>query len=161
PIYPAIAIREFVANALVHQDLSITGQSPMIEIFTDRMEITNPGRLISTVNVDRIIDITPESRNEMLARFMRQAGIDKERGSGVDRALEAIELFGLPPIEFKELDHSFKVTIFSPKKYQAMTKEERIRACYQHCVLKHIVNDPMTNQSLRKRLGIAESNYPM
>ena len=42
-VYPEIAIRELVANALIHQDFSIRGTSPMIEIFDDRLEITNPG----------------------------------------------------------------------------------------------------------------------
>jgi predicted HTH transcriptional regulator len=160
-IYPEIALREFIANALVHQDLTITSQSPLVEIFPDRMEITNPGQLLPSISVDRIIDITPESRNEVLARFMRQLGICEERGSGIDRALEAIELYGLPPAEFREMDSSFKVVLLSPRKYQEMTREERVRACYQHCVLKYLVNEPMTNQSLRARLGISESNYPM
>ena len=50
--YPAIAIREAVANALVHQDFSVSGAGPTIEIFPDRMEITNPG--IPLVDIQRI-----------------------------------------------------------------------------------------------------------
>ena len=42
PVYPEIAVRELVANAIIHQDFSITGAGPMIEIFSDRLEITNP-----------------------------------------------------------------------------------------------------------------------
>lgn len=160
-IYPEITIRELLANSLVHQDLSVQSMSPMVEVFSDRMEITNPGKLLPSVSVDRIIDTTPESRNEMMARFMRQLGICEERGSGIDRAIEAVELFGLPPLEFRETENSFKTIIFTPKKYNKMTKEERTRACFQHCVLKYICNDRMTNASLRKRLGVAESNYPM
>lgn len=133
----------------------------MVEIFDGRMEITNPGRLIPTLDVERLIDTTPESRNEGLARMMRQLGICEERGSGIDKALEAVEFFGLPPVDFVEKENSFKVTIYAPKKYREMTHEERIRATYQHCVLRYVANDKMTNTSLRKRLGISESNYPM
>lgn len=43
PMYPEIAIRELVANALIHQDFFIGGTGPMVEIFSDRIEITNPG----------------------------------------------------------------------------------------------------------------------
>lgn len=160
-VFPEIAVREILANALIHQDLTVVGLSPMVEIFPDRMEITNPGRLLPTMAVDRLIDTTQESRNELLARFMRQLRICEERGSGIDKAIAAIELFNLPPIEFTETTNAFKVTLFAPKKYKDMTQEERIRACYQHCVLKYVANQKMTNTSLRERLGIPEQNYPM
>ena len=53
PMYPTIAVRELVANALIHQDFC-PWIGPMIEIFTDRMEITNPGE--SLVKTDRFLD---------------------------------------------------------------------------------------------------------
>ena len=43
PMYPEIAIRELVANALIHQDFFVTGAGPLIELFAERMEITSPG----------------------------------------------------------------------------------------------------------------------
>ena len=160
-IYPAIAIRELLANAIIHQDLSVTTASPMVEIFSNRMEISNPGRLLPSITVDRIIDTSPESRNEALARSMRQLGICEERGSGIDKTIQSIEMFGLPPLEFTEQSNSFKATIYTPKKYKEMEQHERILATYQHCVLKFVANDKMTNASLRKRLGVSEANYPM
>ena len=42
-----------------------------------------------------------------------------------------------------------------------MSKEDRIRACYQHCCLKYMENEKMTNQSLRERFEVDEKNYPM
>ena len=42
-----------------------------------------------------------------------------------------------------------------------MTSEEKIRACYQHCCLKFIATEFMTNESLRNRFKIDEKNYPM
>ena len=69
-MYPEKAIRELVANALIHQDFTITGAGPMVEIFADRMEITNPGEpLVDTL---RFIDTPPRSRNEDLAALMRR-----------------------------------------------------------------------------------------
>ena len=85
PMYPEPAIRELVANALIHQDFAITGAGPMVEIFQDRMEITNPGRPL--VSTDRFLDTPPRSRNEALASFMRRVGICEERGSGVDKVV--------------------------------------------------------------------------
>ena len=68
--YPAIALREAVANALIHQDFSVTGTGVVVEIFSNRIEITNPG--IPLVDIYRIVDNPPKSRNEKLASLMRR-----------------------------------------------------------------------------------------
>ncbi len=86
PMYPELAIRELVAqNALIHQDLRVTGAGPTVESFADRMEITNPGTPL--VDVNRFLDTPPRSRNEQLASLMRRAGVCEERGSGVDKVV--------------------------------------------------------------------------
>ena len=89
PTYPRVAIREFVANALVHQDFSISGMPITIEIFSNRLVITNPGIPLNDIN--RLIDLPPYSRNEVLAQSLFLLGICERRGSGIDRAVEAIE----------------------------------------------------------------------
>lgn len=157
PTFPPIAMREFVANALIHQDFSISGTSPMIEIFKNRMEITNPGRpLIDTL---RFIDHTPMSRNESLASLMRRMGFCEERGSGIDRALAQCELYQLPAPEFSEGELYTKVVMFAPKTMRQMNKGDKIRACYQHCCLRYVAGGKMTNQSLRNRFQIDPANY--
>ena len=79
-LYPRIAIRELVANALIHQDFSVTGTGPLVEIFARRMEITNPGEPL--VDTDRFIDTPPRSRNEQLAALMRRMKICEEARHG-------------------------------------------------------------------------------
>ncbi|TBO45063.1 ATP-binding protein [Pedobacter kyonggii] len=98
-VYPDIAIREIIANALIHQDFTIRGSGPMIEIFEDRIEISNPGKLLPTKKIDRLIRTSPESRNEILAAAFRRYNICEERGSGFEKSVRAIELFGLPPLK--------------------------------------------------------------
>jgi len=44
PLFPELAIRELIANALIHQDMTVRGAGPQIELFEDRIEITNPGK---------------------------------------------------------------------------------------------------------------------
>lgn len=86
-IYPEIAIRELVANAIIHQNFDISGTGPVVEIFSDRIEITNPGTpLIEPI---RFIDQPPRSRNEALAAFMRRINVCEERGSGIDKVIHA------------------------------------------------------------------------
>ncbi|MEO5563443.1 MAG: ATP-binding protein, partial [Chitinophagaceae bacterium] len=158
-IYPEVSIREFVANALIHRDFGITGTGIMIEIFSDRIEITNPG--IPLIQIDRFIDSAPKSRNESMASLLRRLKICEERGSGVDRAIRAIELFQLPAPKFsKEVDYT-KVTMYVHHKLTRMDKEDRIRACYQHCCLLYVSNQTTNNQSVRVRFSISEKNYPM
>jgi predicted HTH transcriptional regulator len=99
PVYPDIAVRELVANALVHQDLTLRGSGPLIEIFADRIEITNPG--IPLVEPQRFIDAPPQSRNDTLAALMRRFGICEERGSGVDKVIFHVEAYQLPPPDFE------------------------------------------------------------
>lgn len=155
-MYPDLAIRELVANALIHQDFNETGTGPMIEIFTDRVEITNPGKPI--VTPIRFID-DYQSRNEKLASFMRRIGICEEQGSGIDKVIFQVELFQLPAPDFTVTDKHTKVILYAYKKLNDMDKNDKIRACYQHCCLKYVSNEKMTNQTLRERFKIEERNY--
>jgi ATP-dependent DNA helicase RecG len=151
-IYPEIALRELIANALIHQDFTMRGSGPMIEIFTDRIEITNPGRLLPNKKIDRLIRTTPESRNEVLAAAFRRYGICEERGSGFEKTIRAIELFGLPPLKIEEIENSFRVTIYSPRSFANMTDSERIEAAYQHSIIQYFSPEGgMSNASLRDR----------
>lgn len=154
-IYPKVAIREFVANALIHQDFWIRGAGPMIEIFQSRMEISNPG--IPLIKIDRFIDHTPVSRNEKIASLMRRMNFCEERGSGVDRAISKIEEFQLPAPEFSADDDFTRIILYANLK--SMGTRDRIRACYQHCCLCWVRKEYMTNTTLRERLGISKGNY--
>ena len=156
-MYPEIAIREIVANMIVHQDFSEQG-FPMVEIYSDRIDISNPGQPI--ISVERFID-EYNSRNSALADMLRRLGICEELGSGMDKAVTAIEMYQLPPLRFQVQETRTTVTLFAYRKYADMNKEERISACYQHACLRYVTSDKMTNQTLRDRMGIEKQNYPM
>ena len=158
-MYPEIAIRELVANALIHQDFNVTGSGPMVEIFSDRMEISNPG--VPLINTLRFIDDPPRSRNEMLAALMRRMNICEERGSGIDKVIFHVEIFQLPAPDFRVAGDSTVAVLFGPRKFAQMDREERVRACYQHACLQFVSGKRMSNATLRKRMGIKDSNYPL
>jgi predicted HTH transcriptional regulator len=160
-MYPELALREIIANAVIHQDFSISGAGPLIEIYSDRIEVSNPGRLLPSKTLDRLIGTQPESRNEKLARAFRMYKICEERGSGLLKAGIQVELYGLPPIKFEESANHFKVTLYAPRSFAQMTHQERINACYQHAVLKYFSNSAMTNKSLRERLKMPEKHRSM
>jgi ATP-dependent DNA helicase RecG len=152
-LVPEVVVRELVANALIHQDLSIGGASVMIELYSDRVEFSNPGEPI--VPVERFID-GYQSRNERLADLMRRMGICEEKSSGIDRVIEAAEVYQLPAPDFRVGHRRTIVTIFGPRPFAAMSREDRIRACYQHAALKWVMSERMTNQSLRARFRLSE-----
>jgi ATP-dependent DNA helicase RecG len=156
-VYPELAVRELIANALIHQDFAEMGTGVMIEIFSDRLEITNPGRPI--INTIRFIDLPPQSRNEAMASFMRRINICEERGSGIDKVIRQVEHHHLPAPQFVGTSNHTRVTLFSPRPLNKMDRDDKIRACYQHCCLQYASNSRMTNQSLRERFSILEKNY--
>ena len=127
----------------------------MIEIFSDRIEFTNPGEPI--VNPDRFIDAY-NSRNDKLADLMRRMGFCEEKGSGMDKVFYYNEIYQLPPINVLIVEGKTRVTIYSYKSLNDLDKKEKIRACYQHACLKYVSNDKMTNQSLRDRFKIEDQN---
>lgn len=151
-MYPELSVRELVANAIIHQDLTLRGTGPMIEIFADRMEITNPG--IPLVNTERFLDSPPRSRNESLASFMRRVGICEERGSGIDKVVSQTEFYQLPAPVFEVSEEHTRVTLYSYKPFNEMEKEEKRHACYLHACLKYVSKDYLTNSSLRQRFGL-------
>ena len=136
--------------------MTITGAGPLIEMFTDRLEITNPG--VPLINPDRFIDSAPRSRNESLASLMRRMRICEEQGTGIDKVVTSVELFQLPPPDFRVEDHATRAVLYAPRRFSAMTSDERIRACYQHAVLKYVSGGRMKNSTLRERFGIEGKN---
>ncbi|HVA97674.1 MAG TPA: ATP-binding protein [Bacteroidia bacterium] len=155
-MYPEIAVRELVANALVHQDFYEKGSSPLVEIYSDRIEITNPG--IPLISPNRFID-EYQSRNELLSSVMRRLGICEKKGSGIDKVVFNIELYQLPAYDIRIKEKHTVAVLFAYKALNDMDKNERIRACYQHCCLRYVMNEKMSNQSLRERFKIDEKNY--
>ncbi|WP_200833960.1 ATP-binding protein [Tabrizicola flagellatus] len=158
-MYPDLALRELIANALIHQDFTITGSGPMVEVFEDRVEITNPG--VPLGDIDRLLDQAPRSRNEALAAFMRRIGVCEERGSGVDKVVNETEVYQLPPPRWETSGGAARAVLFAHKDFRDMDRADRVHACYLHACLKYVMREEMTNTSLRERFGFDEKNSSM
>jgi len=153
PMFPEIAIRELVANALIHQDLNEPGSFVSIDIYSNRLEISNPG--LPCIEANRFID-EYQSRNERLADLMRRLRICEEKGSGIDKVVSGIEMFQLPPLDIRIGQKRTYTTLFAHKRFEDMDKSDKVRACFQHCVLRYLIGEKMTNQSLRERFGLGD-----
>ena len=119
---------EIVGNAIVHQDLTERGTGITVEIYSDRVEVTNPG--LPMVPVDRFIDEN-QSRNEKFADALRQLGICEERGHGMDAVVTEIELHQLPPYQCRLGSRHTTVVLSRNKALKDLTPDERIHAVFR------------------------------
>ncbi len=126
---PEEVIREAVANALIHRDYSprYDGQAVAVDIFDDRIEVTNPGGLYGSKTRENLADGLSCCRNATLMRLMSlvplpaAAGSPAEgNGSGVPMMIRECEQRGLAAPEFRPGVDTFKVVIVRPT-YEAQT----------------------------------------
>lgn len=154
--FPLPAIREAIANSLVHQDFFITGAGPVIEVFDDRVEITNPGTPL--IDIMRIVDNPPKSRNEKLAAMMRRLGVCEELGRGWDRMVISCELQQVPSPRIQVYQESTKVSLFSRTDFTNISIEDKLWSTYLHSCIQFVQGETLTNSSLRNRFGLKESS---
>lgn len=109
--YPIKAVREAILNALVHRDYSIyTENIPIrIEMYRDRMEITNSGGLYGKINIDALGKVHPETRNAALANMLELLNITENRYSGIPTMRREFLKAGLPTPVFSVNHGEFKV----------------------------------------------------
>lgn len=150
--FPLPAIREAIANSMIHQDLYITGAGPVVEIFNNRVEVTNPGTPL--VDIMRIVDNPPKSRNEKLASLMRRLDMCEELGRGWDRMVLSCEMQFLPAPRIQIYQESTKVVLFESLAFANISPEDKLWSTYLHACLKYIEGDALTNTSLRNRFGL-------
>ena len=152
PAFPMIAVRELVANALIHQDFDITGAGPIIEVFPRRLEVTNPG--VPLVDTLRFVDAPPRSRNDKLASLMRRFEFCEERGSGIDKVVEVAEAARLPAPRFEICEDNTRATLFARRSFGEMSDQDRVEACYLHACLRYVTSRDVTSASVRERFGL-------
>ncbi len=155
PMVPEHAVKELVANALIHQDFLVSGARALIEIFDDRVEISNPGE--SLVEEERMLNARPRSRNENLADMMRQFRICEQRGSGIDEVMRQVESAKLPAPDIQVSNESTVAILFGRKTLTMLDKEARVRTCRWHACLRYAKAQPTNNRSIRERFDIPEN----
>lgn len=153
--FPLPAIREAIANALIHQDFFVTGAGPVVEIFENRVEVTNPGTPL--VDIMRIIDNPPKSRNEKLAALMRRLKLCEELGRGWDRMVISCEMQQLPAPRIQIYQEAMKVCIFSHLDFSNIPADDKLWSLYLHACVKFVQGDALTNSSVRERFGLKDS----
>ena len=120
--YPEAAIRELIANSVIHRDYKIIETYAQVKVFNDRIEILNPGSLPPGVTVENIKD-AQFSRNSMIAGRLKDLDYLEEYGRGIDIVLKKMEEWGLPSPLFRNLVNSFEVILLGVK-YQNLNERQ-------------------------------------
>ena len=113
--YPVIAIRELVLNALIHRDYSIHTESAPITItmYSDRMEIENPGGLYGRMTLDNLGFVSADTRNPYIAGALEIMGETENRYSGIPTVRSAMKNAGLPQPVFENNRGVFKAILYN------------------------------------------------
>lgn len=165
PQYPMDAVREVVLNALVHRDYSFHTEAKPIQLimFSDRLEIHNPGGLYGRLTVDQLGNTQPDTRNPVLVTAMELLGETENRYSGIPTIRHAMERLGLPEPLFQERRGSFVVTlqnagIVPPLSVTGSNKDNDERdpkGLLTFCL------QPRTRAEILEYLGIASGQYAL
>ncbi len=115
PEYPVVAIRELLLNALIHRDYSIhTDSTPItVRIYTDRLEIENPGGLYGRMTIDQLGKVSADTRNPFIANAMEVMGLTENRYSGIPTIRAAMREAGLPEPKFESDYGVFRATLYN------------------------------------------------
>lgn len=128
PEYSLIAIREVLTNALVHADYSIKGMNLRVAIFSDRLEIENPGILPFGYTLEEFVAGVSHIRNKVIARVFRELHLMEEWGTGYRRIVEACDSGGYQVPNWEELGTAIRVVFrphtAAPEKFKPMAQYE-------------------------------------
>lgn len=123
--YPEKAIREIIANAVIHRDYRITETYTQVNIFEDRIEIFNPGNLPMGVTIENIKN-AQMSRNKIIAARLKDLDYLEEYGRGIDIVFTEMSKWGLLNPIFKNTSNSFKVILPGEKLSQLNERQLKI-----------------------------------
>lgn len=148
--YPIKAIREIILNALIHRDYSIhTENEPIhIEMYPDRIEISNPGGLYGRFTLDELGKTKGDVRNPFIAAAMEILNQTENRYSGIPTIYSEMEKAGLLKPKFENLRGTFKVTLYNKKHTENEFQTKIIEFCRK----------PRTKESLAKEFGFDEKH---
>jgi ATP-dependent DNA helicase RecG len=147
--YDRSILREIITNAIVHRDYTKMRQPVKVALFTDRIEVENPGSLMPGLTELNLIH-KRSWRNPLLAERLKVYGFGEMDGQGIDRLFAATHKIHLPAPIFSASNDSVKVVLSGPKKYEDYSPlEKRLTV-----IVTLILADKIDNESLRHTFNI-------
>lgn len=124
-MYPELACREALINAITHRDYSNEGRGIEVKIFDDRLTISNPGELLSSITLKDLESLSGahQSRNTYIARVLRETGYIRELGEGIRRIYDLMRSNDMISPKIMSSNKTYAITLFYKHVY---TKEEQL-----------------------------------
>ena len=146
--YPIKAVREIILNALIHRDYSIhTENEPIrIEMYPDRIEVSNPGGLYGRLTIDELGKMKGEVRNPFLAAALEIMETTENRYSGIPTIYSEMKKAGKLEPKFESIRGSFKVTLYNAQRKETNISDEIVAFCAK----------PRSKEVLAKQFGFEE-----
>ncbi len=130
PEIPYDALREAVINAVTHRNYFERGANVMVEMFDDRIEITNPGGLVKGLRPE---DFGKRSvlRNPNIANLLREVRYIERWGTGTQRMIQDTLAYDLPEPDFVQVRGGFEV-VFRKAEAILKTLNERQKQAWKY-----------------------------
>lgn len=122
--YDQVTLREVITNAVVHRDYQKLHQPVKIAMFSDRIEVENPGGLLPGLTTFNLLH-KRAWRNESIAELMAKVGLGEMDGQGIDRIYAATNRLKVPAPTFFDENRTFKIVLSAPKEYDDYTPAEK------------------------------------
>lgn len=168
PQYPMDAVREAVLNALIHRDYSFHTEGMPIQLvmYSDRMEIINPGGLYGRLTVDRLGQAQPDTRNPALVTAMETLGKTENRYSGIPTIRYSMKKHSLPEPQFVNTHGYFKVVLYNEEKLSPTIKTPYVNTTINTNFedekgLIEFCRIPRTRAEIIQHLEIASGQYAL
>lgn len=157
--YPLKAVREIIINAVVHRDYSInTENSPVrIMLFSDRLEVENPGGLYGRITIDNLGKVGADTRNPFIASNLEILINTENRFSGIPTIRNEMKKAELPPPLFENNRGVFKVTLYNSESVQYLDEEESLTTE----TILGFCKTPRSREEIAEYLGLSSISYAM
>ena len=166
PEYPMKAIREIILNALIHRDYSINTESSPIRImlYTDRLEVENPGGLYGRITIDNLGKVGADTRNPYIAAALEIMIDTENRFSGIPTIRHEMEKAELKAPVFESSRGVFKVTLYNSKKTDEGEKGNSVEIndnLNMSCKILMFCKAPKSRDEMAKKFNFLAMSYMM
>ena len=163
PQYPMAAVREAILNALVHRDYSFHTEGMPIQLimYTDRMEIINPGGLYGRLTINQLGNVQPDTRNPVLVTAMEALGKTENRYSGIPTIRYAMKDLSLPEPVFADSRGKFAVTLYNATNTVDKTSPKTAIRCRDEKGLIEFCRVPRSRKEIIEHIAVSSGQYAL
>lgn len=147
---------EALVNAVIHRSYSMGGDHIRVEIFPNRMEITNPGRFLSQMDINYPQTIERNARNPRIARVCADLGLTQELGEGIRRMFAEMRRAGLADPVYQQQGDRVNVTLYIQPQVQASHDRNLPKTAKLILEVLRRENQPLTTGQLTDLVGVTK-----